>query len=171
MSKAKEVSIEEYEKLKKLNGGRPPKGYRNPYLKGKDLAANPQNRTTSGARKSIQTIINRLKSSDFEAIDKKSLMEIYKLMFNTPYNELNKIANDKDTPWGFKIIFDNLKDEKTRHKAWMEYQTWLFGKAPDAGDVNKHKDDIDFENLSPEEKKAVMTLMKNNNDRYSETGT
>ena len=145
---------------------------RPPWLVGKGFENNPQNIDEGGSRKSIKTIINRLKSNDFETFDKKSLLEVYKLMFNTPLSELKKIANDHNTPWGFKIIFDNLQDKRTRAKAWETYQSWVFGKAPDAGEVSKQKDDIDFENMSEEQRKAYMTIVKNINSELDEsTGT
>lgn len=140
------------------------KGEQPPWLKGKDFKANPQNRNKNGAQKSIQTIINRLKDNEFTALDKKSLLEIYKLMFNTPPNELKRIARDKDTPWGFVIIFENLQDPKTRAKAWNDYQTWLFGKAPEAGDTKAHSADIIEENLTDQEK----ALLRKMEDRFSD---
>ena len=142
------------------------KGVQPEWLKGKDLKANPQNRNTNGAAKSIQTIINRLKKNEYTTLDKKSLMEIYKLMFNSPENELKKIANHKDTPWGFKIIFENLQDPKTRAKAWMDYQQWLFGKAPDAGDTKAHSVDIMDDNLTDAEKAVLRKLEDRFDDDY-----
>ena len=170
---AKIVSKEEYERLRRENGGRAPKGYRNPDLAGKGFDANPQNRNVDGAKKSIQSIINRMRKENFVELDKKSLLEIYKLMFNTPENELKKIAKDPNTPFGVKVIWENLQDPRTRARAWNEYQTWVFGKAPDAGDVAKsQKKDIDFENMNEEEKKAYMTIVKNiNKDLDEHTGT
>ena len=127
------------------------KGVQPEWLKGKDFKARPENRNNNGPRKSIQTIINRMKSDEFEALDKKSLMEVYKLIFNTPENEIMKIANNKDTPWGFKIIVDNLKDKSTRAKAWNDYQTWLFGKAPEEVNITTNNA-ID---MSDEEKQTL----------------
>ena len=80
-------------------------------------------------------------------------------MFNTPENELKRIARDKDTPWGFKIIFENLQDPRTRAKAWADYQQWLFGKAPESGDVSQaHSHDINMEKYTPQEIALLQKL-------------
>ena len=167
-SKAREVTKEEYDRLRAENNGRPPKGVRNPYIKDKDFSARPENTNKNGAQKSIQTLINRMKNEDFQELDKKSLMELYRLMFNTPKSELKRLMKNKqDIPFGVEIIWDNLQDPKTRAKAWAEYQTWVFGKAPNAGEMKEVQKDFDFENLSPEEEQALEVLMRKNIDEYS----
>ncbi len=142
------------------------KGKQPEWLKGKDFRSNPQNRNTKGANKSFKSIVSRLSKEDFQALDKKSLMQVYKIMFNTPEKELKSIYNDKDTPWGFKIIYDTLKDEKTRFAAFKEYQQWLYGKAPEAGEVVKHNTDIRLEDYTAEEQALMKKIDANLEDEY-----
>ena len=154
---AKIVTKEEYDILRAENGGRPPKGIRNPYIKDKDFSASLEHRNTKGAYKSIGSIIKRLNNEEYTELDKKSLMKLYKIFFNTPTNELRKIMNNKDTPLGAVVIISTLLDEKTRLKAWTEFINWTMGKAPDRVEVTTNTE------VTNEEKESILRVI---GDKY-----
>ena len=148
---------------------RPRKGYQSPWLLGKGFEANPNNRGGHlKRRKSVGEIIDSMDKHDnaVQALDKKTLLKLYKVLFGTPTRELEKLKNRIDTPLAVAVIIDTLLNPKTRLTAWKEFQTWVFGKAPEAGQMKEVKKDIDFEDMNPEEKEAYETILKKVSNEY-----
>ena len=72
-------------------------------------------------------------------LSKKQLHEVYKLMLNTSTRNIEKIANNKDTPFAISITAKSLLDPKTRAKTFVDIQTLVWGKAPE--EVIVHNND------------------------------
>ena len=136
------------------------KGRRAPWLEGKGFEANTQNINKKGPRKSIGSIIDDMKKADeagdgVTVLDKRTLMELYKILFNTPANELNKLAKRDDTPLGVAIIIDTLLDKSTRARAWHDYQQYVYGKAPEQVQVTTNT------TVTKEEEDAILRVVGN----------
>lgn len=105
-------------------------GIRPPWLHGKGFESGT-NRNRLGGRRTITKIMEELNSDARVELTKKGMIEIYKTLFATSVGDLKKIQKRDDTPLILATIISNLLDDRTRAKALHEYQTWIFGKAPE----------------------------------------
>ena len=142
------------------------KGPKDKMSKGFADPKNKENINKTGVRRSIGAIIDDMRKDEVAPLTKEKLMELYKILFATPTYDLNKLKGREDTPLAVVIIIDTLLDKKTRAKAWMDYQNWLYGKAPEAGAVKDHTTDINYEKLTQVQKDAIKALDNSLEDDY-----
>lgn len=113
---------------------------------------NPRNINRTGAnRKSFATINEALKKKGIKPLSKSELIESYTLIFNATEEELQKIVQDKKTPFAFKLILTELKSSKTRGKALEDLRNYMFGQA-----AQEIKHEVKARVLSPTELKQYL---------------
>jgi len=94
------------------------------------LKENPDNINKTGVnRKSFASINNEMLAKGVEPLTKKQLVKAYELVLNATEEELLEIAEDKQTPYGLKLIIVELNKPKTRSKALQDYRNYMFGRA------------------------------------------
>lgn len=101
----------------------------NESAKGQGFDGNPQNRITSGARKSFSIVNESLKAKGIEPLRKPQFVEAYTLIFNATEDELKELSEDKEVPMVMRLIIMELANKKTRAKALADYRDYMFGKA------------------------------------------
>ena len=105
-------------------------------LIGKGFESRPQDINKGGRpKKSFSTINDELKASGVEPLKKGALIEAYELIFNSSEKQLEKIAKDRETPYGLKLIIKELNTAKTRSAALKDYRDWTFGRATESKKV------------------------------------
>lgn len=109
-------------------------------------------------RKSFASINQELKDKGVVPLTKVALIEAYELVFNTDEDELKKIAADKNTPYGLKLIIKELNNSKSRSKALADYRDYMFGRA---------KENVTIENvtMSPEDRQKRIDELKSKLDK------
>ena len=103
-------------------------------------------------RKSFASINAELKAKGVTPLTKTALIEAYELVFNSDEDELKKIAKDKNTPYGLKLIIMELNNSKTRAKAMQDYRDYSFGKAKESHDVTLKHEQPFFPDVKPDDK-------------------
>ncbi len=149
-------------KWKDLNGDgyQARKGFQPPQVIGKNFEANPEN-IGRGERKTVSKMLDQWeREENSEPLTKKMLLRLYKTLFSRSVGELAKLKGRNDIPLGVAIILENLSNKASKAKAWNDYQQWVFGKAPEAGEMDSVKKDFDFEDMTPEEKEAYDTILR-----------
>lgn len=111
------------------------------FKKGK--SGNPEGRP----RKSFATINAELKAKGVVPLTKSALIDAYTLVFNTDEEELKKIASNKETPYGLRLIIGELNSGKTRSKALADYRDYMFGRAKESVDHTTKGEKINIVSL------------------------
>ncbi len=108
-------------------------------------SGNPKGRP----RKSFSSINQELKDKGVQPLTRTALVEAYELIFNTDEEGLKKIATDKNTPYGLKLIIKELNNSKTRSKALADYRDYMFGKAKENVDHTVRMEQPLFPEVKP----------------------
>ena len=109
----------------------------------KGQSGNPSGRPKG----SFSAINEELRNKGVQPLRKKELIEAYTLIFNSDEDELKRIAKDKHTPYGLKLIILELNNAKTRSKALSDYRDYMFGKAKESIDHTTKGESINIVNL------------------------
>ena len=109
----------------------------------KGESGNPEGRP----RKSFATINAELKAKGVVPLTKSALIDAYTLVFNTDEEELKKIASNKETPYGLRLIIGELNSGKTRSKALADYRDYMFGRAKESVDHTTKGEKINIVSL------------------------
>ena len=85
-------------------------------------------------KKSFSIINAELKAHGVEPLTKSNLIEAYTLIFNTDEKKLKEIAKDNNTPYGLRLIIQELNSTKSRSRALEDYRDYMFGRAKESID-------------------------------------